>query len=167
MMKGVLFVILITFVVMPCAAQAVVSDSQGMMYLNKNESEPSDLGIKRGYYVGPHVLGDSITQLLNKFEEEYVYYKKTEGAYATEEKKNIKFSIYKAVHRVDDYYVKGIKKGKIDASRIGEAKKNLKMILSKGIRLKSYFTVQVEEDLRKVKAPEEIILYFEKIKFKD
>lgn len=164
-MKKILILLVFLSVCDLVKAQAIATESGGAIYLNKNEADVEEEG-KRGYYVGPHILGDSITEMMNKFEKEYVYYVKTGGAYSTEEKKTIKYPIYKAVHRVNKYFEKNIKKDKIDASEIGEAKKELKMVLKKGIMLKDYYSTKVEEDLRKMKSPKEIIEYFEKIKFR-
>lgn len=147
-------------------SQAVASNSGGAIYLNKNEASNHDPSLRRGAYVGPHVMGDSLTQLLNKFETEYVYYKKGDGAYATEEKKFVKFPIYRAVHRVNDFYVKAVKKGKVDASQIITVKKDLKMVLFKGVLLKNYYTPDVEKDLKKMKDIDQIVDYFKKIEFK-
>ena len=70
-MKFLFFVIL--FVSHSWAsAQNLYSSGGGVIYL-KPLSAASPANLKRGSYVGPHVLGDSVTHLLNNFEREYVY----------------------------------------------------------------------------------------------
>lgn len=145
-------------------SQAMVSDSgSGVTYLNKNEGSKGLDDYKRGYYVGPHVLGDTITMLLNRFETDYVYYIPGDGAYAVTEKKIIKPIIYKAIKRVNKYYEKSVDKNKVsEAVAYGK----MKMILNKGIRLRDYYTEKVEADLKKMKDPVAIEEYLSKIEFR-
>lgn len=127
-------------------AQAV-ADFGTTTYLYKNESDIA-AGKKTGYYVGPHILGDTITMLLNKFESEYVYFEESGGAYSVEEKKFLKPEIYKAVSRINKYYEKGVKKNKITEK---DAYEKLKGILMVGIKLKGYQTSEVEKQLASIK----------------
>ena len=143
--------------------QSMTSDSGGALYLYKSEtSNPADL-FKRGYYVGPHVLGDTITMLLNAFEQKFTYFKKSEGAYATEEKVVLKRDIYRAINQVNNYYEKGVKKGRISTD---EAYSKVKAILTTGVKLMDYNTTQVESQLRKIKSIQETENYLLSIKFR-
>ena len=132
-------------------------------YLNKSTTSIGEDATKRGYYVGPHVLGDTITMLLNRFENDFVYYEMGTGAYAVEEKKVIKPAIHKAIWRVNKYYEK-----KVDAGEITERNAYIRMkaVVAKGIRLKNYYTEDIENKLKKMKKAPEIEAYLDKIKFR-
>jgi hypothetical protein len=144
------------------AAQAIASESGGGIYLYKNESDV-DESLKRGYYVGPHILGDTITMLMNRFEKDYTYYQESSGAYKTEEKKINKPNIYFKVKKVEKNLTKEVKKGRMDED---EAYRKLKRTLSLAIKLMNYRTDQVEEDLRKLKKTDEILDYMFDLKFR-
>ncbi|WP_436517506.1 hypothetical protein [Ekhidna sp. To15] len=135
----------------------------GVTYLNKSTTSLGEDATKRGYYVGPHVLGDTITMLLNRFENDFVYYEMGTGAYAVEEKKVIKPSLHKAIWRVNKYYEK-----KVDAGDITERNAYIRMkaVVSKGIKLKNYYTEDIEAKLKKMKKAPEIEAYLDKIKFR-
>lgn len=137
--------------------------ADGIIYLNEQQTAEGSNAKKRGYYVGPHVLGDTITMLLNKFENDYVYFQETGGAYSVEEKKIIKPSIYRAIKRVNKHYEKTLAKGQITE---GNAYARLKAVIYKGLELKNYYTSDVEKRLQKIKKPEEIERYLTSIKFR-
>lgn len=143
-------------------AQVAFSDN-GVMYLNKNE-KPANTGdeYKRGSYVGPHILGDTITGLLNKFEHDYTYYKPSGGAYSTDMLVINKLPIYKSVKKINKHYEKALKKGKVEEQ---EAYNNLKKLLLIAIKLNTYYTAEVEEHLKKIKDPEELEEYILSLKF--
>ena len=132
-------------------------------YLNKRTTSLGEDVTKRGYYIGPHALGDTITILLNKFENDFVYYEMGIGAYAVEEKKIIKPAIHKAVWRINKYYEKKVEKGDITEQN---AYSRMKSVLKKAIRLKNYHTEDVEAKLKKIRKASEIEEYFDKIKFR-
>ena len=160
-MKKVFLICFIVAAGFSANSQAIASNSgSGAVYLNKNESGAGGSAKKRGYYVGPHVLGDTITALLNKFENYYVYYEESGGAYSVEEKIIIKPQIYKAVKRVNKYYEKGFDKGTVPRR---EAYASLKSVLTKSIKLRDYYTENVERDLKKMKDGKEIVEYIDKI----
>lgn len=142
--------------------QAVVSDGAGGIYLNKNESTSSN-DKKKGFYVGPHILGDSITLLINAFENKYVYFQETGGAYNTEEKIVNKPNIYKAVNKVRKHYEKSFKKGKVN---LNMAYFKLNKVYRLGIRLWDYQTYKVEKEIKQLKTVEEIENYLFALKFK-
>ncbi len=137
--------------------------ADGIVYLNEQQTAEGSNAKKRGYYVGPHVLGDTITMLLNKFENDYVYYKETGGAYSVEEKKVIKPTIYQAVKKLNRHYEKLLAKGGITE---GNAYARMKTIIYKGLELKNYYTSDVERKLKKLKKPDEIEKYLASIKFR-
>ncbi len=160
-MKKILVTCFILMTVLTVSGQAIVNNSgSGGVYLNKNESGSGGSATKRGYYVGPHVLGDTITALMNKFENYYVYYEESGGAYSVEEKIIIKPQIYKAVKKVNKYYEKSLKKGNISEK---EAYASMKKLLTKGIKLRDYYTENVERDLKKMKDVNKITEYVDKI----
>ena len=128
--------------------------------LENNEGANSK---KRGYYVGPHVLGDTITMLLNKFEMDFVYYESGDGAYSVEEKKIIKPVLYKSIKKLVKQYTKDVKKGNVAGDL---AYSRLKLIIQRGIRLKNYDTFKVENELNAIKSVEELEEYILKLKFK-
>lgn len=134
--------------------------ADGMIYLNKQEYSEGLNSKKRGYYVGPHILGDTLTMLLNKFENSYVYYEVSGGAYSTEEKNIIKPVIYKTIHKLDRYYTKKFNKGNISKRN---AYIRLKSIVTKGIALKNYYTTNVEEQLKEIKNPEKLEEFLDSI----
>lgn len=137
--------------------------ADGIIYLNKEQSAEGSNAKKRGYYVGPHVLGDTITMLLNKFENDYVYYKVTGGAYNVEEKNVVKPTIYQAVRKLNRYYEKALTKGSITEPN---AYVRMKSIIYKGLELKNYYTADVERKLKKLKKPEDIEKYLMSIRFR-
>jgi hypothetical protein len=155
--------LLITFL-FPLAlfGQGVATESGGTIMLFKNDGGSLD-DKKRGYYIGPHVLGDTITTLMNEFEKSYVYYQKSGNAYAVEEKMYEKKYIYLPVRKVIRRYNKLLKRDKINEK---EAKANLKMILEKAIKMKNYNTSPIEDELKGMKKADEIVAYFQDIKFR-
>jgi len=134
----------------------------GVTYLNKNENDSDADYKKRGYYVGPHILGDTITMLMNKFENDYVFYEETEGAYSVEEKVILKPYLYNSVKKIERKYRKGVKKGKIKPD---VAYSKLKLLLKRAIRMKTYNTKEVESTLKKLRKPEEKEEYLLSLKF--
>ncbi len=144
-------------------AQAMVTESGGSIMLFRNESE-SDLlkKSKRGFYVGPHMLGEEITQKLDEFEKRYVYYKETQPPYPTLEKMVLKPKIYNAVKKMEKYYRKGALKSKIP---LMEAQEKLTKVLDIGIKLMNYNTPVVEQYLASKHKEEEIEAYLLNLKF--
>jgi hypothetical protein len=146
-------------------AQAIANDSGGTLYLNPNDSDTGPSGFRRGAYVGPHELGEEVTNLLNSFEMKYTYYKPGgEGAYSTEERIVIKKPIYKAVKKLLDHYEKAYASG---AMRQGEAATKATGLLQTGLKLLSFNTDTLEQQLKKAKKPADIEALFAKIKFQE
>ncbi len=143
-------------------SQAQANLSGGVTYLNKNENTQGNNSKKKGFYVGPHILGDTITMLLNKFENDYVYFETLQGAYGVEEKKVIKPELYSSIKKIEKKYSKGVKKEKI-ASDLAYSR--LKLILQKGIKLMNYNTTKVESDLKNIKSLEAAETYILNLKF--
>lgn len=160
-------IVLISFLTCSLIGKAQFSETgvrtDGLIYLNENQTAVGSSATKRGYYVGPHVLGDTITMLLNKFENDYVYYEQGTGAYAVEEKKIIKPVIYKSVKKVSKYYEKKVDKGEITERN---AYVRVKSILAKAIKIRNYYSEDVELDLKRIKKAADIEEYFDKIKFR-
>lgn len=146
------------------AQNVATSTSSGIIYLYPNESEVDVNNYKRGSYSGSHILGEEVDKQLNEFEQNFVYYKKGEGAYAVEEKHVLKPNIYKAVNRVVKHYTKQFKKGRVPAEEANEAIINA---LEVGNRLIKFRTEKVEYDLDRVKSVNYIEKYLENIQFKE
>lgn len=142
------FIIILLIVTGHCAAQNLYSGgaASGVIYL-KPLSGASPANLKRGSYVGPHILGDSVTNLLNNLEREYVYFKPTYGAYAVEEKVILKRTLYKKVHDFDKYIAKEYLS---DPSAKQEVTARLVSVINIGIKLLSFDTNQVEKDIKKL-----------------
>ena len=146
------------------SAQTFLSfDDHGVTYLFKNTVSNENYR-KTGYYIGPHVLGDTITMLLNKFESEYVYFVESDGAYSIEEKKFLKPEIYKTVTKLNKHYEKELKKNRIDER---DAYNKLNRILTIGIKLKYYQTVELESKLKQIKELIKKEDYLLAVKFKN
>jgi len=144
-MKFLFFVIL--FVSHSWAsAQNLYSSGGGVIYL-KPLSAASPANLKRGSYVGPHVLGDSVTHLLNNFEREYVYFKPTPGGYAVEEKVTLKRNIYKNTHDFDKYISQAYEVNLLSKE---EATLRLGNVINTGIKLLNFDTNQLEKDIKKL-----------------
>jgi RecG-like helicase len=160
------YIVLIVVSLIPfiSKSQSVASDD-GVLYLYPNNSEDAKYSNRRGSYVALHPLGAEVTQEMNKFEYEYVYYVKSTGAYAVEEKIILKKPIYSAVKKVEKYYLYKTSKKEFTQQ---QSEKEFSEILVKAIKLAKYQTIKVETDLKKIKNPEDIINYMnEKIKFKE
>lgn len=142
------FIIILLIISGNCAAQNLYSGGagSGVIYL-KPLSGASPANLKRGSYVGPHILGDSVTNLLNNLEKEYVYFKPTYGAYAVEEKVIMKRTIYKKVHDFDKYITKTFVD---DPSAKQEVTTRLVSVINIGIKLLNFDTNQVEKDIKKL-----------------
>ncbi len=134
-----------------------------IFYLNTLDESDRRNTLKRGSYVGPHVLGDSITRLMNEFESEFVFYRNTGGAYPVEEKMVIKRPIYKGVHDFEKYLRELLKNKSVNEA---DAAVRLTRILKVSIKLVDYNTQELEKILKKTKDP----LFFEqcilKIRFR-
>lgn len=165
MMKQVpvLFFLLFSFATLS-AQNVATTTSSGIVYLYPNEAEVDVNKYKRGSYAGPHILGEEIDKQLNLFEQNFVYYKKGDGAYAVEEKHVLKPNIYKAVNRVVKQYTKQFKKGKVSAE---EAEAAISSALEVGNKLIRFQTEKVEYDLEKVKSVDYIEKYLENIQFRE
>lgn len=162
-MKKITLFVAIAFIVNYSFAQNIYSSGAGgsMLYLKPMKSE-GPKGLKRGSYVGEHVLGDTVSQLLNTFEKTYVYYKQASGAYPVEEKVVLKTSLYKKVKTFDNYITK---KYQEDQIKSGEASSRLQKVLTTAIKLMNYDTKQVEKDVKKIEEPEEVEKYLNNIVF--
>jgi hypothetical protein len=138
-----------------------VSESNGIVFLNKNSA--SDVsGLKRGGYVGPHILGDTVTILMNVFESKYTYYVAGSGAYASDIKKVLKPNIYKSIKSINKFYEKGVKKNKIEDD---VAKARMKDVLDIAIKLYGYETSALEGKLKDLKSANQKEAYLKKIVF--
>ena len=164
-MKKIPILFFLLFSVTTLYAQNVATTtSNGIIYLYPNESKVEVNNFKRGSYSGSHILGEEIDKQLNEFEQNYVYYKKGEGAYAVEEKHVLKPTIYKAVNRVVKHYTKQFKKGRVPAE---EAKASIVNALKVGNMLIRFQTEKVEYDLDRVKSVSYIEKYLDNIQFKE
>ena len=132
-----------------------------MIYL-KPLSAASPANLKRGSYVGPHVLGDSITHALNNFEREFVYFKSTAGGYAVEEKVVLKRSLYKNIHDFDKYISKAYESNLLSKE---EATLRLGNVINTGIKLLNFDTHQLEKDTKKLD-PVDFEKYLKNLQFR-
>ncbi len=146
------FIIILLVITSNCVAQNLYSGgaASGVIYL-KPLSGASPANLKRGSYVGPHILGDTVTNLLNNFEKEYVYFKPTHGAYAVEEKVIMKRTIYKKVHDFDKFIIKTFLD---DPSAKQEVTTRLVSVINIGMKLLNFDTNQVEKDIKKLEPPD-------------
>jgi hypothetical protein len=143
-------------------ASQVQGGSNGMLMFMDMESDETE-AYERGAYTGKaHVLGDSITSLLDKVEYSYVYFIETGGAYALKEKNIEKAVIYASLNKVVRYYDKLLRKGKINEQKAFE---DLIVILNNGISLKNYRTEGFELQLKEARNAEEMTRLFTKVKF--
>ncbi len=148
------------------SAQAIAAESGGVLYLNSNGgADEVSSSYRRGAYVGPHELGETVTDLLNKFEMKYTYYKPgNEGAYATEERIVTRKPIYKAVKKVVKHYEKEYKKDRVNQAY---ATAKVERVLNVALRLTTFYTEPLERKLKKLKDVEDIEEQLMKIKFKE
>lgn len=162
MNKAVLLIFILQVTLIELYAQANMSGNlRGSMYLYPNsQSVPS--AVKRGSYVTPHMLGDTITSRLNSFEHDYVYFKPGNGAYAVEEQIILKPSIYKAVKSIIKFHEESVLKNGVmpasAATSIGE-------IVVIGRKLLNYSTTAVEKQVRKLKSVEDKEAYLKSLTF--
>lgn len=156
------FVIVLFFVNATVYAQAVASDA-GVIFLYPNETNSTLSNVRRGAFGGSHDLGEEISTKLNEFEKTFVYYKKSQGAYATEEKIVLKPAIYKSIKKMDKYYSK---KALESPTAITDITAKYNSLLDIGIKLMKYNTTQVESRLKKIKDPAEIEKYFFSLSFR-
>jgi hypothetical protein len=158
------FVILIILVFLSSSvyAQAVASDA-GVVFLYPNETNATLTNVRRGAYAGTHAFGEDIANKLDEFEKNYVYYKKSQGAYATEEKIVLKQPIYKAIKKMDKFYTK---KALQEPQSFSEVTTKYSTLLDIGNKLMKYNTTQVEAKLKKMKDPLEIEKYFLSLSFR-
>ena len=140
-MRLALLIILSVSFVTNLNAQATVSTDGGMVLLVNLDDGDSSSKFERGKYNGEHVLGDTITSLLNKFEASYVYYVELEGAYSTKEKKIEKSDIYFSTNKLLKDYKKSLKKDRISEDK---AREELIIIMNNVIKLKKYHTENLE-----------------------
>ncbi len=141
--------------------QATVDNSGPMIMLYKN-GDKAVKGDDRGYYVGPHVLGEDMTELINDFEATYTYYVESGGAYSTKQKRIEKPVIYKSIKRLIKHYNKVLKKSPESASTIDT---NLTNVLEIGLKLMKVNSTVVETSLRSLKSPSEIEKYLLNLRF--
>ncbi len=134
----------------------------GVIYL-KPLSEASPSNLKRGSFIGPHVLGDSVTLLLNNFEKEYVYFKPSSGAYPVEEKVVLKRNLHKKIHEFEDFISKSYKHNLANGVEAGA---RVSRVLKIGIKLISYDTREVEKEVKKIDLPTEFEKYLLGLQFR-
>ncbi len=146
------------------AAQNMYSSGGGgsVLYL-KPMSAASPSNSKRGSYVGPHLLGDSITYALNNFEKAYVYYKTSSGAYPVEEMVVLKRNIYKKVHDFETFISKSYALNLVSKQ---DAAKRLLSVTNISLKLLSYDTRQLEKEVKKLDVPTDFENYLNELKFK-
>ncbi len=124
----------------------------GIFYLNKNNSgNPNDY--ERGFYIGPHVLGEEFDRLMNKYESAYTYFVEGSGGYAVKQKRIEKAPLYRSVNKVLKSYEKLFKKGKITLEDFES--KSTKLV-KLAVELIGYNTDVVESDLKNIKSVDEI-----------
>lgn len=164
-MKRFYFLLILTSII-SCSvhSQNMYSDSGGggVLYL-KPMSPDSPAYAKRGSFVGPHLLGDSVTSLLNTFEKSYVYYKSSSGAYPVEEMVVLKKSIYKKIHEFDNFISKSYTHKLISKE---EAAKRLMKVTNIGIKLMSFDTRQLEKEVKRLNVPTDFERYLGELKFR-
>jgi hypothetical protein len=144
-------------------AQSFANDG-GVVFLYRNESEVIPDGLRRGTYSGTHPLGFSVAEKLNLFEREYVYFRKSTGAYATEEKIIIKKTLYRSIRKLDKFFINSSTSGVLSKQ---EAEKQYLDLLDIAIKLSRYNTEKVEVELQKLKNEEETIHFLMQIRFND
>ncbi len=141
--------------------QATVDNSGPIIMLYKN-GDKSVKGDDRGYYVGPHILGEDMTELINDFEATYTYYVESGGAYSSKQKRIEKPIIYKSIKRLMRHYNKVLKKSPESATTIDT---NLTHVLEIGLKLMLVNSSVVETSLRSTKSPADIEKYLLSLKF--
>jgi hypothetical protein len=159
-MKRTFYFFLIT-VSINSSAQSV-SSSGAVFYLNPLETK-IDPSLRSGVYIGPHIMGDSVTEKRNVFESKYIFYKKSGGAYPSEEKVVLKPSIYKALIKIDKEFTKRIEEKPPLAA---DYKKRMTTLYDIGIKLVRYQTDKVEKEVRSLKSADDLESYFLSLQFK-
>lgn len=156
-------IVSVLLVTVSASAQNVFSSGGGgaMVYLKPMKSGPPP-DLKRGSFVGVHILGDTISQLLNTFEKTYVYYKQSSGAYPVEEKVVLKTPLYKKVRSFNEFITKLHTEGSLPRN---EAASRLTKALTIGIKLMNYETKQVEKDVKKLTDPVDFENYLNSLVF--
>ncbi len=163
-MKHILIILLILISLVNCShAQTSVTESNGVFILNPNQKSDEGKSFRRGTYTDTHFFGEDITNKLDLFEKNYVYYLPGTGAYAVEEKKILKPEIYKKIKYIERSLVKAVKQNKMN---LEDASKKLSYIVTLSIKLLNFDTSNLEKDLKRMDNNiNDIIAYFEKIRF--
>lgn len=156
--------LLLFFIVGVTHAQAIMSQSGGMIYLDKNEDESGTLPGKRGGYFGEHPFGYGITKSFDAFMHYYVSYVTESGAYATEKKVIDKPDIYNAVMNIDKELKKQARKGEIPQSQAAD---RLEKVLTIAVKVRMMETTQLENVLDNAKTPEQMEDIFNNIRFEE
>lgn len=156
-----IFLLCAVFVSPAIRAQAIASESAGVIILNPNQNTNKGAGLKRGYYDGAHPLGEEIAEKLDEFEKSFVYYEPGYGAYAVETKVVLKKNIYNKVHLVEKDLIKQVRKKQLP---LAEAGARFEKLLDKATPLIDYETLKVETDLARIKQSKDVEAYFSKIK---
>jgi hypothetical protein len=138
----------------------MISDSDGIIFLNKN-ANTTTLDGKRGAYFGTHYFGDDVAQKYSKFMSYYVSYEKDKGAYATEKMVIAKKPIYNSVKDLDKYFKKEAKKNRIPTD---EAKERFEKVLDTAIKVRFYRTYDFEALLKSAESEEEMEEIFNKVR---
>lgn len=150
----------ILFISFTSNGQAMLSDANGIIFLNKNTVNTSLEG-KRGAYFGEHDFGDDVTIRYSKFMSYYVSYEQQKAAYATEKMVVAKKPIYNAVKDLDKYFRKEVRKNNIPME---EAKERFETILDTAIKVRFYQTDQFESLLKSADSDEDLEQIFNKVK---
>ncbi|GIV36830.1 MAG: hypothetical protein KatS3mg032_1209 [Cyclobacteriaceae bacterium] len=161
-MKRLFFPLVTLLIYNSVAAQNIFYSGGGDIFYLKPLDQAALSNVKRGSYVTPHVLGDSITRLFNEFESKYVYYKQSGGAYPVEEKVVLKRNIYAGVHDFNKFLLKSISRNLISEK---EAAARVYAIVKIGIKMADYDTREVEKALKKIEIPTEFENYLLRIRF--
>ena len=164
MKKILLLATILVGAIFSSKAQAVLSNSGGMIYINKNESPEDALEGKRGGYFGTHPLGEDIQKKYDRFLKLYVKYETTGGAYATEKQVIFKKDIYNSINKLDRFYKKSLRKNTMSIESIVE---DYEHILDVANQVRFYDTKQLEMLVSTAKSEEQIIKYYKSITFKD
>lgn len=141
-------------------AQSFVSEQGGIIMVQKPDF--SGKNEERGQYIGPHLLGDEVTRLMDQLEEKYVYYTYPSGAYSSKIRHVSKSNIYKAIKKFDKDLTKAVSQG---ATGSDEAQERLIRILNIGIKMINFDTTQAESDLKSLKKYKAIESYLLSLKF--
>jgi len=104
-----------------------------------------------------HFLGEAIGNKMGLLKDTYTY-STYDNISRTEVPTVDKPVIYFSIKKVNKHYKKQMKKGALVKE---EAIKHMDSILKVALNIKSQYTLDLENDLRKIKEPSEIVAFFE------